>query len=240
MNRSPENFGSGSFVGEIMRDPGFFDQPAEEQARQLGWIEGCPVVEELISPDSRGPAAMIERYAEISFWQGHIRREILAHNSYVYDLLYTPVTRLSEESVGKHERDSVPQAYIYEMPPSTTLIGYALPRLMIDQIGGSGLSHEKREDRLQKGFDELHEAISFAQSPEELLIKFADGLRSVGDLSPIEILQRIMPNAWLEQSNANSMLERVEKELSASAPKLYKTYLDLPDDEKAKLGIIID
>lgn len=106
MHKTAENFGSNSFVGETKPDPGLFEQTPADQARYLGWIEGCPVVEELIT--ARGPEQMIKRYSEISFWQGHIRRELEAKNPTVYEVLTTPVKRLPGEPVGKHEEVSVP------------------------------------------------------------------------------------------------------------------------------------
>ena len=67
MQRESLEFGRGNFVGAVMRDQTFFEMPVEDQARILGWADGCPVVEELIdrsNPDpSRGPENMARRLA---------------------------------------------------------------------------------------------------------------------------------------------------------------------------------
>ena len=48
------NFGTGRFVEDVTHpETDFFDMPMADQARYLGWVAACPVVEELIDPAKR-------------------------------------------------------------------------------------------------------------------------------------------------------------------------------------------
>src|SRR5205809_1070330 len=118
---SPEKFGTGSFVGDIMKDDTFFDMSAEDQARFLGQRDGCPVVEELIDPDhGRGPEKMINRYAEINFWFGFISREIGHYNKPFFEEFSKVTPRKEGEPAGKYEPESVPDNYTKVMAPLNT------------------------------------------------------------------------------------------------------------------------
>ncbi len=132
-------FGHGSFVGDIMQpDSGFFDLDAGDQARVLGWADGCPVVKELIDPSNsapgRGPEAMVNRYGEVNFWFGEIGRIVEEVNPALHQQLMTPVGRLSDEPIGKYEPESVPISNFGEIAPMGTLAGFALPRIFIEHL----------------------------------------------------------------------------------------------------------
>lgn len=123
------------------------------------------------------------------------------------------------------------------MPASTTLVGYAMPRLVIDQLGGDEVPQDMRIARLNRGLQVLDEAVQFTKSPEELLIKFADDLRYTGDLKTLDVLKRILPLAWYEQNQAKSMLVRLKNVLIEKAPNLWDEYAALSEDDKAQNGI---
>lgn len=147
-------FGSGSFVGSLPDD--FFDYSAADQARALGWAHGCPIVEELLASDQPGcgSEAMRSRYAEVNFWSGFMSDTVKALNPHLHHLLITPMPRYENQSPKHYEPESVPASYLAEMAPMDTLVGYALPRVMIEQLNGNKQS-SKGQQPLRSAWSEL-------------------------------------------------------------------------------------
>jgi hypothetical protein len=168
MLREQVEFGRGHFVGPVMEDPTFFDMSPADQARILGWADSCPVVEELI--EARGAKAMRNRYGEVNFWFGEIGRLVKEVNPLLYQDLNTHIVRQPSEPIGKHEEQSIPEAAYTEISPMGRLAGYALSRLLIEQIGsGKDLSKREVQGRLVRGLDIIEEAAARATTPMELL-----------------------------------------------------------------------
>src|SRR5665647_1386375 len=138
MQKESLPFGSGSFV-YALNDPAFEALPVRDQARIVGWADGCPVVDELTDPANpnpqRGPEVMLGRYGEVNAWFSFIARSVEDVNPDLSDQLMTPVTRLISEPAGSYELESVPESYISEMSPMGTLPDDALPRLLVKQLG---------------------------------------------------------------------------------------------------------
>lgn len=244
MQRNSLEFGHGSFVGAIMDDQSFFDLPVRDQARVLGWADSCPVVENLTDPENtnpgRGPEAMAQRYGQVNFWFGYINREVQARNPELYDQLMTPVQRREDEPVDEREYESVsvPDSYITEMPPMSTLAGYSLPRLFIEQIGvGKDLDKEEVQDRFVRGQAVLDHVAEVATTPNDLLALTAEGIAEQFDIAPTKVLSLVMSKGWLGEHNAQTMLDDFKRALSQHGPKLWQVYESLSDEEKAELKL---
>lgn len=225
-----------------MRDQDFFELPVRDQAKVLGWADSCPVVEELIDPANsepgRGPEAMLNRYGQVNFWFGYIAREVQEHRPRLYDQLMKPVPRLDDEPVGKHEPESVPDSYYREMPPMSTLAGYSMPRLFIEQVGiGKDLETEEVQGRFRRGQNALESAIALSKSPNELLALTARNIADQGDIEPRKVLSLVMSKGWQGEHNAQTMLEDFKDRLCLLAPGLWQVYESLSDEEKAELKL---
>src|SRR4051794_8017369 len=107
MKRESLQFGHGSFVGAVMRDPTFFDKSPKKRTRILGWANGCPVVKELVKV--RGPEVMEPRYGEVNMWFGIIKDELESAGKPWFQ---HTLPRLSKP--GKYEARSVPGKW-YEL-----------------------------------------------------------------------------------------------------------------------------
>jgi hypothetical protein len=240
IQREQLDFGYGSFVGPVLNDPEFYDLPIRDQARIIGWAVGCPLVNELTDPQNtssdRGPESMVYRYGEVGFWFGYIARSAQDAKPDLYSKLMSPVIRNDDEPIGKFEIESVPDNYLYEIPPMETLPGYALPRILIKQFGND-LPRDQAQARLARGLSVLSKAVANAQTPEQLLALVADGL-SQADISPIETLKTTLPVGWFEEHNANRMLSNVKDALQANAPTLWQVYEGLNNEEKAIFQIL--
>jgi hypothetical protein len=240
------NFGAGHFVGPLYDDPTFrlnVEGFTDSEARFVGWTNGCPVVEELIDPETgRGPEAMLHRYGEVNYWFVHIADAAKEANQDLYRQLITPVPRLADEPVRKYEPVSVPEIHVSEMAPMGTLPGWALPRLFIQQLGDSKKesaeeAHEEVQGRLMRGLDVLDHALQEATTPAELLALVAEGV-SQADLARQEVLKTVLSRGWLEEHNATSMMSTVKAALEDKAPEVWDAYSQLTTDEKISLGIV--
>ncbi len=239
MQRDLPEFGSGSFLREA-HESDFFDMSVIEQARLVGWANGCPVVNELVDPENedpgRGPENMLPRYAQVNFWFGYIQRAVEESNPGLHDQLMAPVQRLDAETVGDHEIESVPITYLTEMAPMVTLVGYALPRLFTKQLGEAGQSKEDAVDRLELGLIVLDNAIPKASTPEQLLALVAEGL-SQADVPSFVVLSSVLSTGWLKEHNAVSLLNKVKAALQEDAPTLWDHYSHLSEEEKLQFNI---
>ncbi len=239
-SREQFEFGHGSFVGQIMSEPEFFDLSHQEQARIAGWVDGCPVVEELIDPANtapgRGPENMLQRYSGVNFWFGYIAREVEDHNPVLGDQLMAPLVRHTLEPVGKHEPESVPDSYETEMYPMNTLAGYALPRIFLEQLGDG--EPAEVADRMVRGLQALEEAIPEAESPLELLALVGEGLVKTGDVTPEQVLKHSLSQGWLGEHNATRTIVEFQDILTELAPTLWGAYQGLGDEEKQALRLV--
>jgi hypothetical protein len=243
MNRESLPFGHGSFVGQVMNNPDFFDMPVREQARILGWVDSCPVVLELTDPNNtnpgRGPEAMLRRYGEINLWFGFIQRAVGEVKPNLKDELVSTVPRLSDEPVGKFESESVPDYNEDFIAPMGTLAGYGLPRIMIEQLNaGDDISPRAVQDRMVTGLMALDKAIESADTPMELLAEFAEELLCMGNVRHDKILKHILSKGWLEEHNAHTMLAEFKKVLENRAPTLWSTYTTMSAYQKHVLGLV--
>lgn len=228
MDRPAFDFGRGSFVGTIMRNPdAFFETDIRDQARILGWVAGCPVVEELTDPSnpdpSRGPEAMLKRYGQISFWFGYAMETIRHENPVLFDRMTSEVNRLEEETVGKHEPESIPEEYKTKMQPMTTLVGFITPRLLIEQIGiGKSLSGDESSQRMHVANEALRHAAATSFTEEGFLALFANNIRNYGSVPDEKIKKLMDPSGWLEEHNALSMVERLRAKTAVLTPDLHE------------------
>ncbi len=240
-SREQLEFGSSSFVGPALNDPSFYDLSIRDQARAIGWAVGCPVVDELTDPANpepgRGPEEMLNRYAQVGFWFGYIVHSAEEHNPDLYSQLVQQLPRLAGEPVGIHEPQSVPDNYDTVIPPSESLAGFTLPRLLLKQIGGDSLPKEEKQSRLLTGLRILQDAVISAQTPEELLAISAEGI-SLANVDPLITLSTVLPQGWYDEHNGDQMVASFKASLSEKAPQLWGLYCTLTDKDKSDRGIL--
>ena len=211
-----------------MRDPMFFELPVREQARIVGWAHSCPIVSELTDPGNhnpgRGPEAMLNRYGEVNFWFGFIKRETERLNPALYQQLMNPTQRLKSEPVGKYEPESVPPSHTEQMSPMGTLVGYALPRVFIEQLGTNSedVSRDEVKARLMRGLDILETAIPAAETPLDLLCLVSEEVAK--EVGPQKVLYHALSPGWLEEHGAETMFNEAKTVMANKAPQLWEAY----------------
>ncbi len=235
-------FGTGSFIGHINKHyKEFFKLPIQEQARRLGWYNGCPVVDELTSPSSKrgGAEKMTPRYAEVNFWFGFISRAIEASkNDAMFKEFSETVERKEGESPVKYEEQSVPKNYKERLAPLNKLPGFSLPRMLIAYLE---LDFEKdtktNQQQLIKGLQILEDAIKESKTSAELMARAAEGFVK-GGKEVSEITRHMLGQGWVDEQHAYSMLEECKKALQEFAPTIWKYYEGLtPEERKEKCFI---
>lgn len=226
-------FGTGSFVGEIQRNPEFFDLPVRDQALELAWADSCPVAIELTDPENtapgRGPEAMLNRYAQINFWFGDITRLVAKRDEVLFYELTAPRDRLAEEPVGKYEPESVPAENEQQIAPLGQLAGYALPRIFVEALQKDDpQTVTEHQDNLVVVLDVLDDAITQSCSALELLARFGEGLLEVG-VEPEKILKHTFSKGWIEEHNTFAEMEQFQVVCNYVASNLATAYLEYRD-----------
>lgn len=240
-NREQLEFGSGSFVGSALNDPSFYELPIRDQARAIGWAVGCPVVDGLTDPANpepgRGPEEMLNRYAQVGFWYGYIVHSAEELNPDLFTQLTQQTVRLPDEVVGIHEPQSVPENYAEIIPPTESLVGFTLPRLLLKQMGGKDLSSDDKQARLFSGLKIIKDAVKVAQSPDELLAMSAEGIAQT-NVDPLVTLSTILPQGWYDEHNGDHMVASFKNTLQEKAPSLWTLYSGLSEQEKSDKSIL--
>lgn len=234
-------FGSGGQASPWMIDGiPYADLDPHDRARVQGWMNGCPVVEALTDPaQGRGPAEMEHRYQLVNDAYTHIFEEVYSVNPSLAESLNQSVSRSPGEGAGVHETESVPQSFLSEMSPLGTLVGYALPRLFVEQAGlNEEITSEARESRLQIADSLLRDSCLNASTPNALLAQYSEALAVHGDLAPQRILGRILPRGWYDEHRATGMLDGFKQDLKQWAPTLWQEYTRIDKDVRAALKIV--
>jgi hypothetical protein len=256
-NNSPDirygrEFGKGTFLGN--EGDNFHQRPIEDQVKALGWSHACPVVDEVIinygekwarkhpgstQDDIRHGGAELARarYAECNFIFGLIVETARELNEPLYDVLSEPVTRLENEPDGDHGSEHVPDSHLEQMAPMSTPIGYALPRVAIEQMGREDKNTERTPERMLKALDAIEEAVKESKTPVELVVRLSE-MVSTMDANPKDVLYHLLSAEILREENCTTMFKDMISEMRDSAPTLTKIYDEMPSSEKKELDIV--
>lgn len=229
-------FGNGSFVGDFLRpESKALELEPRDLARRLGYVAGCPVVERLTDPENaqpgRGSEAMIERYGEVSFWAGELMQRLSEQNPELvqYAGLSWPVARREgdKERMIAFDEPSIPDDHFEFMHGLGTLYGYALPRIMIEELRGNEESSQDKmfiQDRMVVGLVAFEHMARNSKDMYELTAKFGEGVTHL-DGDPKAILGHILPPGWLEEHGATWMFNDMREAVKKHAPTLWQEYI---------------
>lgn len=215
-----------------------------EAARDLGWAHGCPVAIELT--ETCGPDKMIQRYSEVNctfLWileRARINPELESN-------LLTPARRRERLPDGKHEPLSVPQSFLEQMAPMTTISGYASPRVLLEYTAGERL---RMVNRLRKINPILGSSIKKTTDPLEFLAYLSEetflrlikkahtpvdssNARSLG----LRILSHALAVEVLEEEGCMSMYQELASKVNDLSRHLRTIYLSLTPQEAEQYGI---
>lgn len=232
-------FGNGRVIGTVYNDPEYPTRTAEEQAVRMGRAVGCPVVRELIRPESgRGGAeGMRDRYLRVGFWFGQMVQATEWVNPALAGELKKEVPRHPAEPAGKYEPESVPDYYEDVIPPTETLTGYALPRLLIKLHDSATLSAIDPTERHLAVWGLAEDSAARAATPAELLAHCAQGAVAQG-MEAEEVLKTVLPAGWYAEHNALGMEMEAKMAIAEYAPDVWSEYDDHNNADLDKMGVL--
>lgn len=214
----------------------FFDKPLNEQVIEMGWSHACPVVDEVIK--EFGPEWTLKRYAECNFVFGLIVESARDLNPELYTLLTTPVVRLEGEKPGREFKpELIPSNFYKEMSPLSTPWGYALPRVVIEEMGRGENNKDRTQKRLLKSLSMIDKGVKTSKTPVELLVNLAEQASKL-DANPSAVLSHTLANGILVEEGCKTMFDEIKAKIDKSATVLRKTYNSMTPDERKAEGII--
>ncbi len=227
-------FGLGTFLGDSGER--FVDKPLSEQVLEMGWSHACPVIDEVCK--EYGCEWTLKRYAECNFVFGLVIESARDLNPELYKLLTTPVPRLENELPGRSFKpDLVPKSFFREMSPLSTPWGYAIPRVIIEEMGRGENNSDRTQERLLTALDVIDTNVVYPHTPVELLVSLSEHV-SVLDADPKVILSHLLSSDVLREEGCWTMFKKIKWEIDNSADNLRHTYNYMSSAERTKKGII--
>lgn len=213
------------------KDNFFLEKDPYQRLRWLGWLDGCP--DPVKVAEAWGLEWVIKRYWECNFWSTWILEQVKVENSQLAVQLLTPVSLPVEHPAKGYDPDSVPASYLTTIFPASTPWGYALSRVLIEQLGRQW---RVGEERVSKGLRLLNEAIKASSTPVEFLVVLADKVTKA-DAGPTAVLSHVFA-VELEEEGKLFLVKQVAEEVKEKASELWQHYLSLSLQEREKAGII--
>lgn len=234
VKKSGREFGLGTFLGDS--GEAFLNKPLNEQVIEMGWSHACPVIDEVAK--EYGSEWTLKRYAECNFIFGLVTEAARDLNPELYKLLTTPVPRLENEMPGRSFKpDFIPESFGREMSPLSTPWGYAIPRVIIEEMGRGKGNSERTPKRILKAFSLIDKDVKSSKTPIELLINLSESVSRL-DADPKVVLSHSLAEGLLKEEGCITIFNEIKQEINKHAPILRKIYNEMPSEEKSKEGII--
>lgn len=245
-------YGDHTFTGE---DSDFFEKPLEEQVRLMGWSHACPSIDNVIKaygdewlkdhPGATeeeilkaGMEKTLARYAECNFVFGLIAEAAKDNNPELYKQLTNPVPRiLPEEPDGDHGKKYVPLSHEKQMSPLSTPWGFALPRVLIEEMGRGENNIERTPERMLKVLEYIEAFVPTCNNPVELVVKLSEVVAN--DLAdPKMVVYHLLSADIYKEENCASIFKDIISEMERSAPTISALYKSLSGQERKDLGVV--
>lgn len=236
LERMHRIFGDTQLIGDKGDD--FFSQTQEEQARQLGWSEGCPVVERLIKPTDqggRGADVMTKRYAEVLFWRGYIVDALnTAQREELANALFETTPRRQDEPLGTHDSNWPPIELQTNMIQSP--MAYALPRMITECLSFEPATNPEKilviSEHIQRALAQSTSIIEFSVLFLEQFVK--EALMQKQTAQAARLLKTLIGIGKFEEENCVHLYQEIFSTLQNKAPITWNFYSALsPADRKS-------
>lgn len=232
--KSGREFGKGTLLGD--KGDNFFKKPLMEQVVEVGWSHACPVVDEVVK--EYGLEWTLKRYAECNFVFGLIVESARDLNPKLHGQLTTSVQRLEGEKPYKEfNPERIPNYFYNEMSPMSTPWGYALPRVIIEEMGRGENNRDRTQKRILRSLSIIDKTVKSSKTPSELLVKMAEQVSKL-DADPKAVLSHVLSNGILVEEGCKTMFDDIKRQIDRSAFLLKRTYDSMSKDERSKEGII--
>jgi len=227
-------FGASTLLGDS--GDRFVDKPLNEQVVEMGWSHACPVVDEVAR--DYGPEWTLRRYAECNFYFGLVVAAAEDLNPNLHSLLTTPVQRLENEKPGRSFKpELIPESFATEMSPLSTPWGYAIPRVIIEEIGRGENNSDRTPKRILKALSLIDKTVKSSKTPVELLVKLSESVTQL-DADPKAVLSHTLADGILKEEGCKTMFAEIKHRIDRFAPVLRGLYKQMTPAERTKEGII--
>jgi len=232
--KSGREFGFGTFLGDL--GEGFVDKSINEQVLEMGWSHACPVVDEVAK--EYGPEWTLKRYAECNFVFGLVAEAARDINPKLHKLLTTSVPRLENELPGRNFKpELIPESFAKKMSPLSTPWGYAIPRVIIEEMGRGKNNSDRTPERILKALNLVDKAVESSETPIELLVNLSESVSKL-DADPKAVLSHTLALGIPQEEGCKIMFNEIKQRIDKSAPTLRKAYNAMQPEERNKEGII--
>ncbi len=238
-----EDFASGKFLGD---DERIQNLSPKSRAYVSAWRHGCPRPDEVIKYYGKkwleserkngnkskisaktildqGIALTRRRYDECDFVTGVIQDEAKRlGKGRLARSLRSPKKRLPNEPAGYYEPGRIPENYGEVRNNLSTLVGYALPRVLIE-VFGWGTDKPRNWKDYEAGLKILDSALKSSKTPTELLARVSN-LAFKRGVSAEKILSHVLAPGIEEEQNNHKENGDVKAALKIHAPKVWEYY----------------
>lgn len=249
--RYDRTYGDATFAGSVSD---FFEKPLEEQVRIMGWSHACPVIDDVVKAYGdewrqthpggtedevlrAGMEKTLARYAECNFMFGLIAEAAKDTNPALYDQLRRAVPRLPNEPPGKVDAKHVPKSFQAEMSPLSTPWGYALPRVLIEEMGRGEKRIDRTPARMMKALELIDAIVPMCKTPIELIVKLSEEVAN-DKADPKMVLYHLLSDDILKEENCSTLFKEVIDEIEHTAPTLSALYKSMSFKDRKDLGIV--
>lgn len=244
----PEDFGSAKFLGD---DPDIQLLTPKERAYVSAWRHACPRPDEVINYygnrwleawrqdernfelpeptveeiEAHGIAMTRRRYDECDFVTEWVVEQVRNRGESKTELLKaltSPVERLPGELAGYREPGRVPESHEHQMSRLSTLFGFALARVGIEQFGWEVAP--RTWERYERGLDAIDRAIDISNTPHELVANLAKLVTEM-DAEPDRVLGHSFELGIREEEHNFTEFDVMTKTFAENAPVLYARYI---------------
>lgn len=233
--RFGRDFGTGTLLGDAGIH--FFQEPVEKQVYEMGWSHACPVVDRVVQKYE--PEWAVRRYAECNFIFGLVVESAKDLNPKLAKLLEKPTKRIKYEEPGEgnYNPDLVPESFHSEMAPLSTPWGYAIPRVLIEQMGRGDNNKDRTQEKMLKALNLIDKSVKTSHTPIELLVKLAESVANL-DANPETVLYHTLSVDILREEGCRNLFGEIMRKIDKHAPTLRKTYNSMTPQERDEKEII--
>lgn len=233
--RYGREFGKGTFLGDS--GDRFVNKPLDVQVREMGWSHACPVVDKVAREFT--PEWTLRRYSECNFVFGLVVESAKDLNPALHKLLTTSVPRLKGERPGKKRIDPnfIPENFSEEMSPMSTPWGYAIPRVLIEEIGRGKDNCDRTQERILGALDVIDRSVLSSTTTTELLAKLAESVSNM-HANPKAVLSHTLSVGILKEEGCKTIFKEIKEKINIYSPTLSKTYNSMSPSVRSKNDII--
>lgn len=228
-------FGFGTLLGDSGEK--FVEKSLKNQVLEMGWSHACPIIDEVAK--EHGSEWTLKRYAECNFVFGLVTEAARDINPDLYKLLTTPVPRLENELPWRRFKPNlIPKSFYKEMSPLSTPWGYAIPRVIIEEMGRGKNNSDRTPKRILKALSLIDKAVKSSETPIELLVNLSESV-SRFDADPKVVLSHTLAAGVLQEGGCMTVFNEIKQRINKHAPILRKAYNEMSAEEKLKGGILV-